>query len=327
MKTFVTKETLSSVRRRRPCGLSIGFSLAFMWLKSCSGPKPEILILAGPRGGSVHGRFDHLRTACLMGGGQWPLSASSGGKWRLGPVVMTIIFPMNSFKHLLLLILTMSRCRHGREPLSRIPKEHMLREVDALARAELDILVEGMAHAWKIRPPPSATIAAFASRAFSDPRSPFARAFMSKHLCGIPLIDLGAADPLAMAEFAHAHGARGYIAVDRFYDYSGMQAPPGAELINEDMLRFVSYRPDSSANVCMNAIDEIVLMSPDGAVEAAYVLRLMGEIARVVPPGGLAFGLSSPHLHLLENAGFERIMDISGESVTDAGAIYRKAVK
>ncbi len=219
----------------------------------------------------------------------------------------------------------MPDCRHGRTPLSRMGKEHFRRNLSRMERMEIDILAEGMARAWKTQPPPSAQIAQFASHAFSGKLVPEARGLMSERLRGRPLLDLGAADPAAMMEFASMNGASRYTAVDRYYDYSGMARPGFAELVNDDMLRFVSYQPDGSANVCMNAIDDIVLMSPIEVVELSYIHRLFQEIARVVPPGGMAFGLGSPHLHLLENAGFTRARDVNGESVNEAGAIFLKA--
>src|SRR5512143_1519492 len=213
---------------------------------------------------------------------------------------------------------------HLREPLSRMPKEHLRRELSSAAREEIDLLAEGMTRSWKTQPPPSARIAGFVGRAFSSSFAPRSGRFMAAHLSGLPLLDLGAAEPADMIAFSSAHGVAAYIAVDRYFDYSGIQAKPGVHLVNEDMLRFLAHQPDNYANVCMNAIDDIVLMSPDMALEASYTARLMGEIARVVPPGGLAFGLSSPILHILGSLGFERVAIVHGEFVADAGAIYRK---
>lgn len=139
------------------------------------------------------------------------------------------------------------------------------------------------------------------------------------------LLDLGAGGPasfLPMAHFATMLDASEFTIVDRYQDYSNAEHAmrefinhryPGIALnaVNEDMLCFLARAPHESANISMNGIDEHILRGePD--VERMYVLALLGQIARVVPVGGVAFGVCSPFLCRLGEYGFTAHFDGAG---------------
>jgi hypothetical protein len=194
------------------------------------------------------------------------------------------------------------------------------KEVPVLDWVNHDFLSSEMGRMWGRRPP-SAELARYAagSNLFlgSD-------AFFSKALGGSVLVDLGAGDPLAMLGFASRHGASGYIAVDVAEDYSMLQGIRRARFINDDMLRFLFHIEDSRVNVCMNAIDELVLRSESGFLGDLYASKLSAEIARVTRQGGIAFGLASPVLHRLGDLGLERLGEAGCAPVSSFGAVYLK---
>jgi hypothetical protein len=138
----------------------------------------------------------------------------------------------------------------------------------------------------------------------------------------VPFHDLEMIDTLAgrmekacMMRYAGFYGVGEYVAVDRAFSYRGMEAGPRARFINDDMLRHLYLSPDMSTNVCFNAIDELVLLSSDRATETIYTELLLIQIARVLPPGGVAFGARSPFLAGLSELGLRRF------ETTDIGKI------
>lgn len=108
---------------------------------------------------------------------------------------------------------------------------------------------------------------------------------------------------------AETMGASGYVAVERFFlsDDSGVYSTDPEKnlldrvddrllrmpeqmrmaLVQADMLDFLSRLPDGSANICINAIDCFVIPSD------SYHRALSTEISRVVPAGGVAFGINA----------------------------------
>ena len=210
--------------------------------------------------------------------------------------------------------------RLSKMPISAMQPEHFRRSPGVNERGEIEGLIGGVKSDWK-HGPPSARMASLAADAMRYFESTGVR--ITESLAGRPLIDLGAGNPWVMMIFAARCGASTYIAVDRYHDYSGLMMP-GASLVNEDMLRFLTHQPDGFANISMNAIDEVVLMDDRGSVHSAYASRLMAEAARVVPSGGIAFGIGTPFLRILGSAEFEQLELSPNSMVTEALAIYRK---
>ena len=155
-----------------------------------------------------------------------------------------------------------------------------------------------------------------------DKPSPLLR----EKLRGRLLLDLGAGNTesiTAMAHLAAVLGASGYIAVDAYVDYNraeGLldnfvgQSYPGMVLraFNDDMLLFLAKLEDGCANVVMNSIDRCMLVAPSHFVGEMYGLELASEIARVVPAGGIAFGVNSPNLERLLRFGFRGKIETPG---------------
>ena len=144
-------------------------------------------------------------------------------------------------------------------------------------------------------------------------------------LQGRRLSDLGAGNPHAMMLFADYYGAREYVGVDASRDYSMLEGI----LVNTrfervDMLRFLGDQEDCSSNIVMNNIDRAVLSMDDRELERAYSILMLHQIARVVPPGGIAFGIGTDLLHGLAHYRFLRMEHTGAYSVSDAGAVYLK---
>ncbi len=141
---------------------------------------------------------------------------------------------------------------------------------------------------------------------------------LAEKLNGKRLVDLGAGNSesfTAMAHLAAKLGVSEYIAVDGYVDYSRAEelldtfvgeSYPGMVLraVNDDILLFLAKMEDNSANIAMISIDRCMLATRDHFLEEMYGLELAGEIARVVPPGGIAFGVNSPNLERLAQYGF-----------------------
>jgi len=142
--------------------------------------------------------------------------------------------------------------------------------------------------------------------------------FFSEVLGDSILLDLGAGDPKPMVDFALCCDVKLYLAVDLYCPYGDMDfKDPRIVLENDDMLRYVAKMPDNSANVFLGAIDDIVLMNPKSIeVELSYRSLLLNQICRVVPPGGIVFGVNSHIFSRLEQMGFERIAQIGRYKVS-----------
>lgn len=92
----------------------------------------------------------------------------------------------------------------------------------------------------------------------------------------------------------------------------GVRPPPGLRsmLCKADMLDFLTRLPDGCCNIVMNGIDSFVIHYAD------YRRRLTEEIARVVAPGGVAFGIHAEPLQCLGAHGFlmlDAMMPVSNQ--------------
>ncbi len=140
---------------------------------------------------------------------------------------------------------------------------------------------------------------------------------------GRRLIDLGAGNTnsiLSMAHLAATLGVSEYVAVDQYVDYTNAEEVmekminskfPEIVLraINEDMLKFLLFQPDQSANVCINSVDRSILASNVRLATDIYMSDIAQELMRVVPKHGVAFGLNSPALEMLPDFGFTPLVD------------------
>ena len=156
---------------------------------------------------------------------------------------------------------------------------------------------------------------------------------LREKLKGRRLVDLGAGNTgsiTAMAHLAAALGASEYIAVDAYVNYEraeGLldnfvgQSYPQMVLraLNDDMLLFLAKLEDGCANVVMNSIDRCMLVAPSHLIAEMYGLELASEIARVVPDGGIAFGVNSPNLERLLRFGFRGKIETPGYIFTKGG--------
>jgi len=142
-------------------------------------------------------------------------------------------------------------------------------------------------------------------------------------LKGKRLVDIGAGKStsfLSMAHLAAILGASEYVAVDKYVDYTNAEEImekvinskfPDIVLraINEDMLEFLLFQPDQSANICMNSVDESILASNIRFATEIYMSDIAQELMRVVPKDGVAFGLNSPALDMLPDFGFTPVVN------------------
>ncbi len=156
---------------------------------------------------------------------------------------------------------------------------------------------------------------------------------LKKKLAGGRLIDLGAGNVeslTAMAHLAAVLGVSEYIAVDGYVDYRGAEGLLDAfvgesypeitiRAFNEDILLFLSKMRAGSAHIVMNSIDRCMLIAPDAFVGEMYGLELASEMARVVPPNGIAFGVNSPNLERLLRFGFMGVYENPGYIFTKVG--------
>ncbi|MBU0527769.1 hypothetical protein KKE92_04770 [Candidatus Micrarchaeota archaeon] len=146
---------------------------------------------------------------------------------------------------------------------------------------------------------------------------------LGEALKGRRLIDIGAGNSnsfLSMAHLAATLGVSEYVAVDRYVDYTNAEEvmekminPKFPDIllraINEDMLQFLFFQPDQSANVCMNSVDRSILASNVRLATDIYMSDIAQELMRVVPSHGVAFGLNAPALDMLPDFGFTRITE------------------
>jgi hypothetical protein len=149
---------------------------------------------------------------------------------------------------------------------------------------------------------------------------------LSEKLNGKRLIDLGAGNIeslTAMAHLAAVLGVSEYIAVEKYIDYGRAEGLIEAFMgdsypqivfraFNDDMLLFLTKMKDGSANIVMNSVDRSILVPPNHLIGEMYGLELASEIARVVPAGGIAFGVNSPTLERLAQFGFKGVYENPG---------------
>ena len=84
----------------------------------------------------------------------------------------------------------------------------------------------------------------------------------------------------------------------------------GIHFVKEDILVFLAHQQDSSASICLSAFDAICIGNHE--MEYYYSRQLVNNIARVVKPEGLAFGVNSPYLGLLPKKAFIVIDEVPG---------------
>lgn len=129
---------------------------------------------------------------------------------------------------------------------------------------------------------------------------------------GQVLFDLGAGkNAQGVVRFASDKlGVSKYVAVDKYYHpdlgpYASQRER--FESRKEDALLFLSRQPDNTANITVNALDEIILKTREEQASREYVEVLLREIARVTVGNGLVFGTNSPFLRGLSDLGFRYI--------------------
>lgn len=200
------------------------------------------------------------------------------------------------------------------------------REIPMDEKANVSLLVEEYSKMWGSHKPPQAHMAEHAVRDSSFFAMNRESETLRMLLGGKRLTDLGAGYPVPAAVFAMHYGASEYVGVDRYQDYSGsgLWALKDVRLVECDMLEHLSGEPDMSTNIMMNAIDRAVLVGPSRTIEAAYATLLLRNIARVVPPGGIAFGIMSPILEGLSDYGLIRMERTDVAHVTSVEALFRK---
>ncbi|HSB47124.1 MAG TPA: hypothetical protein VLD37_03855 [Candidatus Bilamarchaeum sp.] len=194
-------------------------------------------------------------------------------------------------------------------------------------RNNLDMLARRMRETWDSCGHPDGPVAGNAVRGRGFLSLGRKSVMISRALEGRRLTDLGAAEPSGMLEFARAYGASEYVGVDSFFDYSGRSLPGRAKLVNDDLLRYLFSQDDGSSNIVMNAIDGVVLMNPDRVIEETYSQLLLMQIARVIPPGGIAFGLLSPVLRGLGAYGFVKVGRTDAGPLEDMEELHRKPLR
>lgn len=187
-------------------------------------------------------------------------------------------------------------------------------------------LIDKMGSYWKTHSIPWRGLSHFAirGRTFMGIRDGYRSEFLGEVLPERHLIDLGAGICTDMIEFASAYAVAKYTAVDRYCPYPCSGKGADVEFRNMDMLQYLMSRPDDSANIVMNAIDQLMLSCGDNIVENAYAALLVAEIARVVIPGGIAFGMNSPFLPELADYGFVPVVLNERYGVGEIGALMRK---
>ena len=193
----------------------------------------------------------------------------------------------------------------------------------------IEPLIEKMGTVWAHRAPPTSGLSRMAVYGHSFMSLRRLDPFFIEKIGGSRLVDLGAGEPDCMTHFAMACGASDYVAVDRYVNYA-KKVPPfiNVRYVNQDMLMFMAEQPDKSANVVMLAIDHIILGNyEDRMTERLYKGMLLAEIKRVVPTGGIAFGMNCELLLGLDDMGFERVSELSGKRLPDEyleGGIFMK---
>lgn len=202
------------------------------------------------------------------------------------------------------------------------------RAVPTAERKIIEPLVDRVERIWGSGAPPVSSLADIVVHMNNFMSLKRLSPFFPKVLGNKKLVDLGAGEPGTMIHFALRCGVSEYVAVDRYWDYS-RRTPPftNVSYVNQDMLEFLSEQPDSSANVVMLGIDNIVLGNEHTMAGMRYAEMLLKQIQRVVPQGGIAFGMNCAILCELTDMGFENIKKIPGRKLPenyDGGGIFQK---
>jgi hypothetical protein len=187
-------------------------------------------------------------------------------------------------------------------------------------------LIEAMGSGWRLMAPPPTGLSSLVSgsRLFISIKDGYRSAFLQGILPGDGLTDLGAGFCGEMIRFAQAYDVGAYTAVDRYWEYPAKSSIPKVRFVKDDMLSHLLGQPDGSSHIVMNAIDQLMLRCHDPAIEREYAERLVAEMARVVPDGGIAFGLNSPCLRMLGAHGFRSVPLNERFPVPDFGCLMQK---
>jgi hypothetical protein len=200
------------------------------------------------------------------------------------------------------------------------PREFPKRELPFDEKGLVDFLVKEMEAYWGDIRPSAAQLATFAVESGTF-LSLHARApVLDAALNGSRLTDLGAGDSRGMEAFSAVYDVREYVAVDRYCQYPW--SSERIRYVNADMLQYLAEQLDGSTNVCMNAMDN--LRHYNLTILESYKEMLLRQIARVVPSGGIAFGIQTPLLHDLADFNFTKIEDLGDRHVGSFGAFYQK---
>ncbi len=149
------------------------------------------------------------------------------------------------------------------------------------------------------------------------------------------IVDLGASENWgAMHRIAIMMGAREYVAVDPFWPsvknslfkkkIEVLRVIPNpvcpAKLVRTDALTYLKQLPDNSCNIALNGIDRMIISS------ASYQCSLARETERVVPSGGLAFGILSYPLSLIAiNANLDKPEQLASSPLEDLSLNHAEA--
>lgn len=133
--------------------------------------------------------------------------------------------------------------------------------------------------------------------------------FFEPLLVGRPLTDLGCGTSITMAKFAYGCGVTEYVGVDKYNRYNTREEPELAARIREenrergsdfniryvagDMLVYLASLPSDSTNLTLNGIDLNTVSEYPAVYADEYKDELVRQIERVVPEGGVVFGIDS----------------------------------
>jgi len=151
---------------------------------------------------------------------------------------------------------------------------------------------------------------------------PIASRIILNSLKGSPLIDLGGGTNSALSRFAITAGATQYLNVEIaagpkepttpiwLPDHGPSDLMPAA-ILAADILDVLWRLPADSCNVAINAIDSFVIpLLASRQSGAGYPELLVKHLERIVPPGGVVFGISSDVFdHLLKSDCLESLLD------------------
>lgn len=133
--------------------------------------------------------------------------------------------------------------------------------------------------------------------------------FFNPLLTGKPLTDLGCGTSVVMAEFAYKCGVPEYVGVDKYNIYHTREAPElvarivsknadrGTDFtiryVRDDLLIYLSSLPPESTNLTFNGVNLDTRWEHSPFPVDEYKDELLRQIDRVVPEGGVVFGISS----------------------------------